>query len=505
MGVRGRRGAWDLDASLTHGRNSLGFNIENTNNASLGSASPTSFDAGGFKFKQTTGNFDAVRLIDTDGALRSLSLVLGAEFRVENYELVAGQFESYSLGNGGDIPGVDFDTTSTGGPKESGSQVFPGFQPGNELNRFRNSFAGYAGLETQFSESFQLDVAGRFENYSDFGSTFVGKAAALFQPVPEFGIRAALSTGFRAPSLHQAWFNNVSTQFVLEPVTNELVAARVLTSNNQSPVTKAFGNPDLKEETSINVSGGLTWRPRRDLSITGDFYFIRIDDRIVLSSRFSTGNPAIGDVVADILEPFEDQGVSQAQFFANAVDTETKGVDLVANWVTRAGGGVLNLVGSANFTDTDVKSINVPEEMLDVFGTTNEDAVAAVLFNREERNRLETALPRVKWGLGGRYNIGRFFTGLRGTYYGSIEYKPTNPDNDETFGAKLVFDADVAFQILPGTMLQVGANNLFNTLPDGHTKEANYSSGNFPFSRRVTQYGMNGGYYYARLQFALGN
>ncbi|MDX1579440.1 MAG: TonB-dependent receptor, partial [Gemmatimonadota bacterium] len=121
-GLRGSKAAWDFDLSLTHGRNSFQFNIENTNNASLGAASPTSFDAGRLSYRETTGNLDAVRLIDTDGALNSLALVLGGEFRVENYRIGAGQFESYSLGNGGDIPGVDFDTTSTGAPKAAGSQ-----------------------------------------------------------------------------------------------------------------------------------------------------------------------------------------------------------------------------------------------------------------------------------------------------------------------------------------------------------------------------------------------
>ena len=325
VGLRGKKGAWDFDLSVTHGRNSFQFNIENTNNASLGAASPTSFDAGRLSFQQTVGNFDAVRLIDTDGALKSLSLVLGAEFRLENYEIEAGQFESYSLGNGGPIPGVDFDTTSTGAPKAAGSQVFPGFQPSNEVNRFRNNIAVYAGLETQFSDQVQVDIGGRFENYDDFGSTFTGKVAARFEVVENFAFRGAVSTGFRAPSLPQVWFNNVSTQFVIDEATGELFPARVLTGNNRDPVTKAFGVPDLEEETSVNLSGGFTWRPTRDVSIPSDVYFIDISDRIVLSSRFSDGDSNIGDDVAAILEPFSALGVGQAQFFANAVDTETIG------------------------------------------------------------------------------------------------------------------------------------------------------------------------------------
>jgi iron complex outermembrane receptor protein len=505
LGLRGKKGAWDFDLAVTHGRNSFQFNIENTNNASLGAASPTSFDAGRLGFRQTVGNFDAVRLIDTDGSLKSLSLVLGAEFRLENYEIEAGQFESYSLGNGGDIPGVDFDTTSTGAPKAAGSQVFPGFQPANEVNRFRNNIAAYAGLETQFSDQVQVDIGGRFESYNDFGGTFTAKIAARVEVAENFAIRGAISNGFRAPSLPQVWFNNVSTQFVIDETTGELFPARVLTGNNRDPVTKAFGVPDLKEETSVNFSGGFTWRPIRDVSITSDIYFIDISDRIVLSSRFSDGDSDIGDDVAAILEPFSALGVGQAQFFANAVNTETLGLDIVINYVTRLQGGILYLTGSANFTDTDVTAINVPQSMADQFTAGSTDAIAGVLFNREERNRLETALPCQKGAISARYRKGVVNAGVRSSYYGEVLYRPTNDDNDEDFGAKMLLDVDLGLEIMDGVILQVGANNILNTFPDGHEKSSNISSGNFPFSRRVTQFGTNGGFYYGRLQFTLGN
>ncbi len=504
-GLRGQKGAWDFDMSVTHGRNSFQFNIENTNNASMGASSPTSFDAGRLSYRETTGNLDAVRAIDTDGALNSLSLVMGAEFRVENYQIDAGQFESYSLGNGGSIPGVDFDTTSTGAPKAAGAQVFPGFQPSNEVNRNRNNIAAYAGLEAQFTDQFQMDVAGRFENYSDFGSTFTGKVAARVELNEDFALRGAVSTGFRAPSLNQVWFNNVSTQFVIDPATNMLEPAQVLTGNNKDPVTKAFGVPDLEEETSVNLSGGFTWRPMDNLSVTGDLYYIEISDRIVLSSRFESGSSGIGADVASILAPFANLGVTQAQFFANAVDTETLGFDLVANYVTRLQGGTLNLTGSLNLTDTDVTRINVPQSIADRFTAGNRDAISGILFDREERNRLETALPRENASVGARFVRGQVNAGVRSNYFGEVLYRPTNPDNDESFGAKVLFDADIGIEMSPGVLLQVGANNIFNTFPDRHQLASNISDGNFPFSRRVTQFGTNGGFYYARVEFTLGN
>jgi iron complex outermembrane receptor protein len=496
-GVRGSRNGWDMDFSVTHGRNSFLFNVENSNNASIGASSPTTFDAGELKFEQTVGNLDIVRLIDTGGAVKSASLVLGGEYRLENYEIAAGQDESWQLGNGGDEPGVDFVTLPSGQPKDPGSQVFPGFQPTNEVDRFRTSIGGYIGLETELSEQFLLDVGGRFENYSDFGSTQTGKIAARYQVTPEVGIRGAVSNGFRAPSLQQFWFNNVSIQFLSTP--DGLEPTRVLTSNNASPVTKAFGVPDLKDETSVNISAGVTVRPQPNLSITADFYRIDIDDRIVLTSRFDSGDP----IVAQILQPFERDGVGAAQFFANAVDTETQGVDFVVSYATQVGLGTLDLSGSLNFTDTEVKRTNVPAEMAQIFAGGDLDAVRSTLFNREERNRLESALPSEKFNLSARYTQGPLSLYGAMAFFGEIEYRPTNSDNDETFGAKTIFDMDLSYEIAKGVRVAFGANNLFNTFPDEHQKDANLSNGRFVYSRRVTQFGSNGGFYYGRIRLTL--
>jgi iron complex outermembrane receptor protein len=209
--------------------------------------------------------------------------------------------------------------------------------------------------------------------------------------------------------------------------------------------------------------------------------------------------------VAAILAPFSSLGVGEAQFFVNAVDTQTKGVDIVINWLTEWLDGLLRLTGSANFTDTDVKSINVPQSIADEFTAGSTDAIADILFNREERNRLETALPRQAGTISARWTRDRVNIGVRTNYYGNVLYRPTDMANDEDFGAKVLLDVDLGYEISNGVILQVGANNILNTFPDKHTKDANYSSGNFPYSRRVTQFGMNGGFYYAKLAVALGN
>ncbi|RMD99019.1 MAG: ferric enterobactin receptor, partial [Calditrichaeota bacterium] len=208
-------------------------------------------------------------------------------------------------------------------------------------------------------------------------------------------------------------------------------------------------------------------------------------------------------ITAEILKPFQKQGVGQAQFFANAVDTDTKGLDIVASYAAFVGEGRLSITAAGNFTKTTVDTTNVPKGLALKFAGGDLDAVRNTIFNREERNRLEDALPHQKVSLSARYSVGPFSGLLRATYFGSIKYRPTNPQNDETFGAKTLFDVDLAYQFAKNLTLSIGANNVFNTFPDKHKKTANYSKGRFPYSRRVTQFGMNGGFYYTRLQLQL--
>ncbi len=505
-GVKGSIRDWVADMSVTTGGNSFQFNIENSINASIvGSASPTSFDAGTLHYNQTTGNFDLYRPLPA-GSMNSVVLALGSEFRMENYEIEAGQFESYSLGNGGSRAGIDFALRPNGRPKNSGSQVFPGFQPSNEVDRYRYSISGYAELEAEVSDALLGTGAVRYENYGDFGSAFSGKLASRFAVSEAFALRGAVSTGFRAPSLHQLWFNNVSIQFVLNEA-GILEPARVLTGENNSPVTKAFGVPDLKQETSTNVSIGFVARPRSNLSLTVDYYRISIQDRIVLTSRFSNSNP----IVADILAPFASEGVGQAQFFANAVNTSTSGLDLVAALTTSVGPGDLTVTLAGNVTSTEVKDTNIPASMARIFTGGDLAAVRSTLFNREERNRLEDALPRQKGNLGLKYDVGTVTLTARANYFGPVSYKPTNMANDETFSAKTLLDLSASYEVTHQLELTVGANNALNTFPDKHCNNlagpqnacSNYSSGRFPYSRRVTQFGMNGGFYYARLRLRL--
>ena len=480
VGIR-KKGPWNVDASLTHGTSAFRFDIEDTVNASLGTASPTTFDAGTLSSTETVANLDLLHKLDTD-AVKSIALVLGTELRVENYQISAGDLASYQLGTA---------TTPAGDPKLPGAQVFPGFQPSNEVNRTRDNVGIYAGAESELNKDLALDIGGRFENYSDFGQSIIGKAAGRAKLGGGLSVRAAVNTGFRAPALQQLWFSNVSTQF-LPDAGGVLQPTQVLTSNNQSPVTKAFGIPKLHEEKSTNMSAGLAFRPLDNLSITADGYFIQIRDRIALTSQFANTDP----IVAQILAPFP--GVSQAQFFANAVDTNTTGVDVVADFTTQLPHGAITLTGKANFSKTEVTHVNIPESLANRFG--NDAMLQTFFFGRAAKNRLEDLIPHQKGFVAVRYAADGLSALVRANYYGRALYKPDNPANDEVFGAKVLVDVDVGYQANKNVYFAIGADNLFDVFPDPQVKDANISFGRFIYSRNVSQFGMNGGFYYAKLE-----
>jgi iron complex outermembrane receptor protein len=167
------------------------------------------------------------------------------------------------------------------------------------------------------------------------------------------------------------------------------------------------------------------------------------------------------------------------------------------------GRGTLTLTGSANLTKTEVVRVNVPQAMANTFASGNLDSVRTKLLNREDRNRLEDALPHQKGALSARYAGGRLSALVRATYYGEIVYRAPNPANDEQFGAKTLLDVDLGLDLVRGLRLGIGANNLLNTFPDKQKVPANINGGRFIYSRRVTQFGMNGGFYYARLALSL--
>lgn len=487
FGFKTEFNGWDLDLSNNYGSNSFTWTIFNSNNASLGLESPTSFEAGELEYSQNVINLDVSKGIDVGFPL---NLAFGSEFRLENFIQTAGEDESWQ----------NFD----GGIKEAGSQVFPGYQRGNDINKYRFNSGIYADLEAEFTDAFLVGLAGRFEDYSDFGNNFSWKLSSRYRITDNVTIRGAYSTGFRAPSLPQKFFSAFTLQFITL-ADGTLDGVNIAHLNDDSFVTRQFGIVNLKPETSTNVSLGITAQFNR-LSLTADVYQIDIKDRIGITGRFQgSDDPRF----AAILEP---AGLTQVQFMTNAVDTKTRGLDMVASYFVPMDNGSLTINAGANFTETkvprngsDAPIINTGE-FLEGFG--------AQLFNREEVSRIEVAQPRSKIILGALYRIGKLSTNLTFTRFGEIDFvHPSSAEvanawndgaleiRDQTFTPKILTDLDLTFSLSANISIGIGGTNIFNVYPDRHTHSGNYSGGMFPFSRRVSQFGIAGAGYFAKANF----
>ena len=264
-------GEWHVDFSNTYGRNQFMYLIGNTSNASFENANPTIFDAVGFAFAQNTTNLDVSQLYED--WFEGFNVAFGAEYRIEEYEIIAGERASFEqCTEEGDVitradqqPAQDF----FGNSRAGGSQVFPGFSPANELVRQRSSVGGYFDLEADFTERILLTFATRYENYSDFGSTLNFKLSSRYKLTEYINVRGAVSTGFRAPSLHQLYFNSTSTVFGANGIPQE-----VGTFTNESRAAELLGIPELREEASRSASLGFTAKfPDANLALTVDGYF----------------------------------------------------------------------------------------------------------------------------------------------------------------------------------------------------------------------------------------
>ncbi|MDU0371871.1 TonB-dependent receptor domain-containing protein [Hymenobacter endophyticus] len=485
-GVRGQVLGFAADLSNTYGRNSLRYDVTNTLNASLPQGtSPREFYAGTLIFQQNTVNLGFSRKFTSVPALSTLNVAFGGEFRADMFEIEAGEEGSYLAGT----------RTVNGARAAFGAQGFPGYKPQDAASHTRTNVAGYLDLESDITEKLLVSVAGRAERYSDFGNNVSGKVAARYSILPDVAVRGNLGNGFRAPSLQQRYFTNSSTQFT----SGEL--REVLTTNNDDPLTRAFGIGSLKQEKSKNYSLGLTTRVLRTITLTVDAYQIDIKDRIVLSSQFNRSNAAVNQILGTL-------PVQGIQFFANAVNTRTRGLDVVAAERLQLGtDSRLTLTAAANFNETTVRSFNSS-----AFIDAN-PSLQNTLFDRAQRARLENGQPRSKINLSADYGYKIFSVNLRTVRFGEIQTKDANPDRsyiDQTFSAKWVTDLVLSAQVLKNVGVSIGANNIFNVYPDRLYQDPNNNEqsltyttldatnrGRFPYSSN--QFGYSGAFYFGRV------
>lgn len=472
-GVKGLNAGWDWDLGSVVGTDAFGYTVANSLNASMGASSPTRFDAGKLAFSQWTTNLDLHRALSTDTRLG-----VGAEFRLDMFKITAGDQPSWE--NGG-VPILD--GPSAGKPASPGSQVFPGFKPNDAGTNSRYNVAAYADLEHDFSKDWLVDVAGRAENYSDFGATVNGKLSSRYTITKGLNLRGAISTGFRAPSLHQEYFSATSTNFI------NGIPFDIRTFPVNDPVARVLGAKDLKPEKSVNFSGGLAIEPARNFSITADYYYITIKDRIVFSDNF------VGAQVTALLQSKGFTGVQGGRYFTNAIDTKTQGVDVVVNYgVDMEDAGFLRMTLGYNNTQNAVTHvIDTPPEL-----STQSEA----LFGRTERGRIEVGQPRdngiltANWT---RKSLGLTLTGHR---YGQAISRgsATNGSQDNYLTPKTLFDLSVNWQSSLGATFTIGADNVLDTYPDLQIANTNFS-GIFPYNS-FSPFGFNGRYVYAKVTWA---
>ena len=457
-GIKTTWNNWKIDLNNTFGYNKFNYMVDHTLNTSIGPTSPTKFDAGGFQLSQNVTGIDFNRFFDK-ALSAGTNLALGAEFRSENYKIFAGEegsWKSYS-----EAP--------------AGSQGFPGFQPDNATNASRTNFGAFADAEFNFSSKFLIGTAVRYENYNDFGSTTNGKLTMRYQFTPSFTLRGSASTGFRAPSLAQAYFNTTYTN-VVGGVPIEIQLAK-----NNSPIAKTLGIESLKQERTVNASLGFTSKPTNEISFTLDGYYVKIKDRIVLTGSFTKDNSP--EIAAD-LQRFN---VREVKFFTNALDTKTWGLDAVFTFATRFDNNqTFSASIAANVNKLEPGKIKTSPKLA---GKEN------IYFDDREKAFLIASAPNSKINLTFDYRYSKFNANLRFVRFDKLQLLDYNYAAFDKYKARITTDVTLGYQLSKNFTLSLGASNLMNVHPSTSDALNSESGGIY----EPVQMGFNGTYYFTKL------
>jgi len=474
---------WVADFSNTYGKNYFHYYIKGTNNASMKDASPTDFDAGGHSLSQNVTALDFTKYFEEIAS--GFNLAYGLEYRTENFEIFSGEVASYAQYDNNGLPITDPvnqqpATDPNGDQLPGGAQGFPGYSPANVVDRGRTNIGLYVDGELNITDPFLVDAALRFENYSDFGSTFNWKIASRYKLSDKLSVRGSFSTGFRAPSLAQIHYNLIFNNFVAGESLPSLL------SSNTSTVTKAFGIGPLQEETSVNGSLGFTLT-LGEFTATIDGYSISVKDRIILTDNFDASGLGLG--------------VDVAQFFANGVDTKTQGIDIVLGYRKTINKSVFTANLAGNLNDLTIEKIH------------NGDLNPFTFFGPFSQAYLEAAAPDYKFSLGLGYSISKFDFGVNLTQFSKVIIQDfqwvdtpatTQAEADalyavatDTYDAALVMDLTAGYSITDRLKVTIGASNLFNKYPtpqfDGWTDQGGFNDS--------VQMGSDGAYYFGRIGF----
>ena len=489
----------NVDISYTTGKNTIDYTTANSANfsyanflqfgqgltdAEVRAQLPRSAKAYGLELELSTFNVDITRQFDR------LSLAAGAEHRTDNYKIIAGDEYSY----------FDYDTDPVTllslYAQDAGASIsgFNGIAPASEVDEDRNVISFYVDGEYEVSDDWLVSAAARYDEYDGFGDTINMKLASSYQLFDNLRVRGATSTGFRAPSMQQLYFNNISTQI------NGGVSETIGTFRNDSAVVQALGIPELKEETSTNYSFGFVADLAPGWNVTFDYYAIDIDDRIGLSNRLDAGDdPVVGG--GDLTNALVANAIDGAQFFLNAMNTETRGFDIVStyNGVELAGGSV-DFTIAANFTETDVKDIFVPADG----AISNLDP--STVISAQDISIIEEWQPQDRISASALYSRDNWTVNLSLNRFG--EYT-TEDSGTQTYGAEILTDLFVKYRVNDQISVNFTGNNIFDVTPDEATNglsrgglfesspgaEDMGSDSVFRYSRRSAPFGFNGAFY----------
>ncbi|AXT59882.1 TonB-dependent receptor [Aquimarina sp. AD10] len=472
VGFKTKKNGWNYDLSYTTGGNTQTYSVNNTHNGNsvlspltwndanndgivdpgevIGGAdlyrerSPISFDPGGTRFSHNVGNIDIAKLLSDQ-----VSIGFGAEFRNETFEIIEGDLASYDGG---------------------GSDSFAGNRPENSGKFNRYNFGGYFDISADITEDFLVNGTIRLEDYSDFGEAFVWKLSSRYKFLEDkLTLRASVSTGFRAPTLHQIFTQRAQFSFV--PGQGIQVGGLI---NNVSPQARLLDIPQLDAEESTNITVGIGAKINRNINFTIDYYNIAVDDRIVLSTEIgatAAGNTPLDDVLTD-------NNLSDVSFFVNAIDTRTSGIDLVANYKNiELGTGKLGFSLSGNYTlenerDGDVKN---PALVAQAGQSVVNDTQEALFF---------TSRPEFKAILGANYDIGKFGFSLNNTLFGPTKFRnqglqdleglvggdAADSDGGSDLGVefmtKVVTDLAINYSATDKLTIALNVNNILDVLPE---------------------------------------
>ncbi|MES2517715.1 MAG: TonB-dependent receptor [Bacteroidota bacterium] len=463
---------WDIDLYNTYGKNNINLSTLNTVNPSqvlsTSVKKQTDFNAGGYNLSQNTTGLTFTKGIES--ILSGVNLSFGTEFRTDAYGIVAGEEASWKrYGDNITIAG--------------GAQNFPGIRPENALKASRTNLGVYGDAEVNITKSWLIATALRYENYSDFGGTLNGKIASRIKASDALSFRGSFSSGFRAPSLAQVYFGTVINDVVVDEVTQKSIYVERLIANNQSPITKALGVPSLKQETSLNASLGFVIQPSKDFSISVDGYAVSVKNRIILTGEFSASDQGLENI-------FNNLGVVAAQFFANALDTKTYGIDVVANNTATIGEGTLTSSLAFNYNNLEIEKVNTTAALA---GREEQ------FLDRRERSLIPYAAPKYKFHALFDYKLNRFSSSVRFSGFSSIDFVDYNSANTAMnhYDAKVTTDLSVGYALTDNLKFILNGSNIFNAYPTKQNPNDTETGGMY----EAVQMGFGGSFYSVRLKF----